>query len=207
MKKWMGIILAMCLLASFAGCGQTAQTPGETGKRPEKVPETTVTEAPIILPASSMELMTQVWFSYEAAQRFDAIGGSMANMVNGMPGIYMYANAQELTNTFWIPLEQTDKILETTSLMHGLNRNTFTGAAFRLAPDTDAAAFALAWAENVQNADWVCGFPERLLAVSLEDSYVVCVFGTEELVKVFGEKLAEAYPYAQVEYEAYLMQS
>ena len=43
------------------------------------------------------------------------------------------------------------------------------------------------------NKQWMCGFPDKLIVASV-GGYLVEVFGDEELVNTFRDKLAEAYP-------------
>ena len=44
---------------------------------------------------------------------------------------------------------------------------------------------------------WMCGFPDKLVVISLDD-YLVSVFGNEELVNTFKDKLTQTYENAKV---------
>ena len=69
----------------------------------------------------------------------------------------------------------------------------FTCGAFRLKDAADAESVAADVKEYVMNKQWMCGFPDKLIVASV-GGYLVEVFGDEELVNTFRDKLAEAYP-------------
>jgi len=47
------------------------------------------------------------------------------------------------------------------------------------------------------NTQWMCGFPDKLVVASL-DGYLISVFGAEDLVDTFRDKLQTAYPGTQI---------
>ena len=49
----------------------------------------------------------------------------------------------------------------------------------------------------VMNTQWMCGFPDKLVVASL-DGYLISVFGAEDLVDTFRDKLQTAYPGTQI---------
>ena len=49
----------------------------------------------------------------------------------------------------------------------------------------------------VMNTQWMCGFPDKLVVASL-GGYLVSVFGAEDLVDTFRDKLQTAYPGTQI---------
>ena len=50
--------------------------------------------------------------------------------------------------------------------------------------------------ENILARRWMCGFPEKLVIVTVGD-YIVSVFGHADPVDTFTAKLAAAYPNAK----------
>ena len=72
------------------------------------------------------------------------------------------------------------------SLIHMMNQNTFTAAAYHCTDD--AAALATALRDNIQQRRWMCGFPDKV-AVAVVGEYVVSVFGAEDLVDTFMSHL------------------
>ncbi len=181
MKKLISVMMAVTLvMALLAGCGASA--PAET------------TAPAVNAPASALELMETVWGSYAEDQKFAVIGGSMAAPVDGAPGSYDIAD-ENITYSLMIPAEQLGNVTEAASMIHMMNANTFTSAAFKLAEGVSAADFGAALQNAVENNQWMCGFPEQLLIQEVGGgAYVVMVFGAADLVEVFKTNLTAAYP-------------
>ena len=78
------------------------------------------------------------------------------------------------------------KVDQAASLVHMMNQNTFTAAAYHCTDDADALATALR--DNIQQRQWMCGFPDKV-AVAVVGEYVVSVFGAEDLVNTFMSHL------------------
>ena len=83
-------------------------------------------------------------------------------------------------------LPETAKVDQAASLVHMMNQNTFTAAAYHCTDDADALATALR--DNIQQRQWMCGFPDKV-AVAVVGEYVVSVFGAEDLVNTFMSHL------------------
>ena len=56
----------------------------------------------------------------------------------------------------------------------------------------DAAALAKKVEQNIQSRQWMCGFPDKLVIASAGGCLVV-LFGAEDLLNTFRDKLAAAY--------------
>ena len=91
-------------------------------------------------------------------------------------------------------IEEAD---DAASLFHMMNGNTFTCGVLHLkdAGQLDAAAGEVK--TYVMNTQWMCGFPDKLVVASL-DGYLISVFGAEDLVDTFRDKLQTAYPGTQI---------
>ena len=63
---------------------------------------------------------------------------------------------------------------EAASLVHMMNANTFTAAAYHATGDT--AELAQQLRDNIMQRQWMCGFPDKQV-VAVVDEYVVAVFG------------------------------
>lgn len=181
MKKFISAILALTLVLSLAACG--AKTPAAT--------ETTAPAAP--LPASALEILETVWADYSEDEKFPIIGGAMSAPVDNAPGSFDLAD-EGLNYLLLVPAEQTGNITEAASMIHMMNTNTFTCAAFKLAEGVSAADFGAAMKDAVLNNQWMCGFPDRLLISSLGGAYVVMAFGVNDAMNPFEAHLTAAYP-------------
>ena len=90
-------------------------------------------------------------------------------------------------------IEEAD---DAASLFHMMNGNTFTCGAFHVKDSGDVAALCASLRENILDRHWMCGFPDKLVIVTVGD-YVVSVYGYTDLVDTFTAKLAAAYPSAK----------
>ena len=181
MKKFVSVILALTLVLSLAACGA-------------KTPEATETTAPAVeLPGSALEILETVWADYSEDEKFPIIGGAMSAPVDNAPGSFDLAD-EGLNYLLLVPAEQTGNITEAASMIHMMNTNTFTCAAFKLAEGVSAADFGAAMKDAVMNNQWMCGFPDRLLISSLGDAYVVMAFGVNDAMNPYEAHLTAVYP-------------
>ena len=180
MKKLISVILALTLAVGLAACG------GNAAQETEGVPAQE-------LPASALEILETVWAEYAEEEKFPVIGGSMAAPVDGAPGSYDLAD-ENITYSLLIPAEQLANVTEAASMIHMMNANTFTCAAFKLAEGVTAADFGTAMKDAVLGNQWMCGFPDALLIRAFGDSYVVMAFGVNDAMTPFESHLSAAYP-------------
>lgn len=180
MKKFLSVMMVMALLATvFAGCGS----------KQEETPDAN-------LPGSALEVLENVWADFAENEKFPVIGGSMAASVDNAPGSYDLAD-ENISFSLLIPAQQLGNVTEAASMIHMMNANTFTCAAYKLADGVKAADFGAAMKDAVMNNQWMCGFPDRLLVSSFGDSYVVVAFGVNDAMTPFETHLASVYPDAQ----------
>ena len=178
MKKILALILAMIMVLSFAACGSTATE------------ETTETEVTV---GSALEILETVWGEFGEDEKFFTMGGDYDNMVDGAPGTV--TNADYIAGVLLVPAGT--EVLEAAGLVHGMNLNSFTAGAFKVA---DAAAFAETMHEAIASNQWMCGFPDKMVIATIGGEYVVAAFGVNDAINPFEEKLAAAYPAAEIVY-------
>ena len=170
--------LIMCLSLLLCGCG---------GNKPA---ETTapVTTAPVVTVESALAVLEDIWANYGEDEKFFVVGGNMENPVDGAPGNYDMAYAENLSWNLLVPAEPLASIDEAATMIHMMNANTFTCAAYAVA---DSQAFADAMKTAIQGNHWMCGFPEKLYIANVGNCLVVA-YGNGELVNTFCGKLANA---------------
>ena len=78
-----------------------------------------------------------------------------------------------------------------------LNANTFTAGAFHVASSSDVDSVVSDLKDNIMNRQWMCGFPDKLVILTLGD-YVVSCYGAEDLVDQFSGKVTETFADAAV---------
>ena len=183
MKKIISLVLVCVMLLSLAACG--------TKKAEQTTPATT--EAPAVTVESSLAVLESIWALYGEDEKFAVIGGNMEAPVDGAPGNYDMAYAENLTWNLLVPADQLANIDEAATMIHMMNANTFTCGVVHLTEGTDAAAFAQVMRDAIQGNMWMCGFPETLTVAVIGGEYVLIAFGVNDAMGPFEAHLAEAY--------------
>lgn len=212
MKKLLALILAGAMLLAFAACGGNETPENETTT--EAVAESTeatteavvendtsveATQAPEAQEgaADAAALLNQVWAKFAEEEKFFAMGGDFNNPVDGAAGKFDVSLAEDIDAMLGLPAANVADVDDAASLLHAMNANTFTGAAYRLKEGKDASAIASAIESHLAGRQWMCGIPETLLIVSV-DGFVVTAFGANDIVSNFKAKLTGEFASAQV---------
>ncbi|MBE6921983.1 MAG: hypothetical protein E7465_02215 [Ruminococcaceae bacterium] len=145
-----------------------------------------------------MSVLENIWNLYGEDEKFAVIGGNMESPVDGAPGNYDMAYAENLTWNLLVPEDQIANVAEAATMIHMMNANTFTCGVVRLAEGADAAAFAQVMRDAIQNNQWMCGFPETLTVAVVEGEYVLIAFGVNDAMNPFMTHFAEAYAEAEI---------
>lgn len=185
MKKITSLALALALALTLTACGKKDNTAGSGDSS---------------VPADATALLTAVWDAHSDDEKFPAAGGDYENPVEDAPGAVSIADADNLNYMLTLPVEDAGKIDGAASLSHMMNANTFTCGALRVKNGDDAAKLAEDLRDAIQNKQWMCGFPDKLVIATL-GNYVVSVYGDEELVNTFRDKLQAAYSDAAIAYD------
>ena len=183
MKRTLSLILALVMALSLAACGKK-----DDGKNNADAP------------ADSLALLTKVWDSYTDDEKFPAAGGDYETSVDDAPGAFDPSNADNLNFLLTVPTEDASLIDDAASLMHMMNANTFTCGAYHLSDDVSAADVASSLRDNIMNRQWMCGFPDKLVVLTM-GQFVVSVYGAEDLVDTFRDKLQNCFSSAVVVYD------
>ena len=162
----------------------------EDNSPPPAQPDQPTEEAPSPS-GNALSILTAVWGTYSEEEKFPAGDGPMAMDIS-TPDNYTYM----LT----FPAADTGLIDEAAGLVHMMNLNTFTCGAFHAADSKDLSTLAGDLHTAVTGKQWMCGFPDKLVIVTV-DQCVLSLYGQEELVNTFRDKLTAAYPAASVVYD------
>lgn len=184
MKKFVSLLLAALLVLSLTACGSKNNHSGDK-------PAT---------PTSALNILETVWNTYGEDEKFSVVGGdfSEANLKEDAPGVFDLKDRALADSELGLP--ETAAVDEAASLVHMMNANTFTAGAFHLKDKADAADVVKALRDSVQATQWMCGFPDKLVIITV-DSVVVSAFGYEDLINTFRDKLVAAYPNASIDYD------
>lgn len=182
MKKFVSMMLSALLVLSLAACGDKNNASGD---KPA-------------VPTSALNILETVWNTYGEDEKFAVAGGdfSETNAREDAPGVFDLKDRALVDSELGLP--ETAAVDEAASLVHMMNANTFTAAAYHATGDT--AELAQQLRDNIMQRQWMCGFPDKLVIATL-GNYVVSVYGDEELVNTFRDKLQAAYSDAAIAYD------
>ena len=186
MKKLAALMLTLTLALSVTACGGA----GKGGAAKDD------TEG-----KKAVDILTDVWADYKDDEKFALIGGDYENMVSDAPGTVNVKDGETLDGLLGFPADQAEKLDDGASMMHMMNQNTFTAAAYHVADAANVADVAKALKENIMNRQWMCGFPDDLVIFTVGTNYVVAVYGAEEVVDSFEDHLEAVYASAEDLYD------
>ena len=186
----------------------------EPARQPEQKPEPKPAEKPAEgtsaeppaedKPAAAVDdaltILNAIWNTYSDEEKFPAAGGDSEHAVDGAPGSFDASNADSLSYQLTFPADDASLIDSAASLVHMMNLNTFTCGAFHVADANNVARLADDLRTTIQAKRWMCGFPDKLVIVTVGQS-VFSVYGNEELVNTFRDKLLASYPTAAAVYD------
>ena len=205
MKKIISLTLAAVLALSLVACsnGKPAETTLPTDTTPVETTaplETTTpaTENNTSAAAGALSILENIWNLYAEDEKFAVIGGNMESPVDGAPGNYDMAYAENLTYNLLVPEAEIVNIDEAATMIHMMNANTFTCGVVHLVEGTDAEAFAQTMHDAIQGNMWMCGFPETLTIAVIDGEYVLIAFGVNDAMTPFKARFQGAYADAEV---------
>ncbi len=190
-KCLMSVLLVLVFAVSVSACGKSGN--GNGGSEGETKY------------AQAVDVLNAVLAVYEDNDKFAVAGGDMENAVMDGPGKFDVSKTEELDMTLGLPADQASSLDDAASMVHMMNANTFTGGAYRLKDGTDVDAFADAVKENIKNRQWMCGFPDTLLIIRVDGSYVITAFGNAEIMDTFKANALSALDGAEVLVEEPIM--
>ena len=184
MKKMIALALA---LAAVMALSLTA-----CAKPNDKDKPTTPSGAQKGQPQSALEILEKVWSKYSTDEKFPATGGSEKHMKDGMPARFDVTDGEALDFELGFPKANASEIDDAASLMHMLNQNNFSCGVYHVKSSGSAEALAGKIKDNILSRQWLCGFPEKLVILTVGD-YIISVFGAAELTDPFIAKLSAEY--------------
>lgn len=226
-NKILAMLLCGALLVGVAACGNTdagadskADTVDESASAEDSYAadetgedvaasdtETDAEQQPeeTIGVSDAEELLTKVWDAYDESELFPIGGGDYDHTVTDAPGKYDVTKTDDMDAVLGLPKASADLIDDAASIVHMMNANTFTAGAFHLTDAAKQQTLADALKDNIVGRQWVCGFPDTLIVVSVGNEYIVSAFGNADNIEIFKTKLQEIYPTAKLLYEESLL--
>ncbi len=198
MKKILALLMATLMVFSLVACakddtkapaeGNDVQNEADTNENNEadtneneasadSEADTNTTENNAAAEGAT-KVLSDIWSKFADDQKFAIGGGDVNNMTMDAPGKYDITLTEDMDVSLGLPAAQAANIDDAASLLHMMNANMFTGAAYHLTEGTDATAFANAFKDNLDGRQWMCGRPEALIAISY-NGYVITAFGSQ----------------------------
>ena len=198
MKKLIALLMVLTMVAMMAACstGNTNETPATDAT--DATENTEAVNVPTV--GSALEVLETIWNAYGDDEKFAVIGGNIENVVDGAPGNYDLAYAENLTYNLLVPAELIANIDDAASMIHMMNANNFTSGVVHLTEGTDVAAFTEAMHTAISTNPWICGFPEKMIVAVIDGSYVLISFGVNDAMNPFEAHLTEVYANAEIIY-------
>lgn len=207
MKKLTVALLLVTMSLALVGCGKEEIQEPEVSTSEEVSVEDSVevseeeaettdgetSDDAVVSDNASVAILTDVWNAFAEEEKFPAMGGDYTTMVDGAPGAFDITKTEDLAAMLYVPADLAGQIDEGASLLHGMNLNTFTGAALHLTDAANAESFTTALKENILGTQWMCGFPDTLVIYTVNEEYVVYAFGNVDAIATFKAKVAEVY--------------
>ena len=184
MKKIISILLAAVMVLAFAACGNKS---GNNGGNDAAVTD-------------PLEVLSKTWSSLPEEDKFPASGGDNGSPVDDKPGKFDISDTDNLDYMLSFPAGSVDLIDSAASLTHMMNMNTFTCGAYHVKNAADAKTLAQALRDSIQSRQWMCGFPDKLVVITINE-VVVAMYGDEELINSFRDTLTASYPAAVIDFD------
>lgn len=191
MKKLTVLLLVMTFAVSGMACGMGNNE--DTQNKPETEINSQTEEKVSLQIKDANEILTKVWETYKEDEKFAAVGGHFESYTDGAPAKYDITKTEDMEASFCIPKESIAMVDDVASLQHGMNVNNFTAAAYHLKDSANMQKLVDDIKNMTMNNQWLCGFPERLVVITVGDEYVVTAFGNGEIVNNFKNKLLGLY--------------
>ena len=184
MKKIISILLAAVMVLAFAACGNNS---GNNGGNDAAVTD-------------PLEVLSKTWSSLPEEDKFPASGGDNGSPVDDKPGKFDISDTDNLDYMLSFPAGSVDLIDSAASLAHMMNMNTFTCGAYHVKNAADAKTLAQSLRDSIQSRQWMCGFPDKLVVITINE-VVVAMYGDEELINSFRDTLTASYPAAVIDFD------
>lgn len=182
MKKLMTLLLAGAMVFGCVACGNGGSNESQTK----------------VEVADAQELLTKVWDTYGEDEKFFAMGGHFEAPVDNGPGSYDIAKAEDLEISYCIPADAVAMVDDAATIMHAMNANTFSAAAYHVTDAANVQTVIDGIKERTLNNQWMCGFPDELVIITVGEDYIVSAFGASDIVDNFQAKMTEVYGDAAV---------
>lgn len=185
MKKAAILFLSAMMITVLSGCGGKDDSQTEQGGAESQY-------------AQALDVLSEVVKAYGEDELFSMYGGNQENAVMDAPGEFDISKTEELENVYGLPADQSSEIEDAATMVHMMNANIFTGAAYRMKDGADMDAFADSVKSCILAKQWICGQPDTLVIINVDGRYVITAFGGAGIIEDFKTNALSALDGAQV---------
>lgn len=185
MKKIVALLLAAAMAFTCVACGSDTN------------PENSVTKVEI---TDANEILTKVWDEYNISAaddvKFPIAGGNIENMIMDVPAkfdVTLEGAKDTLVYSYCIPTEAIDMTDDVATMMNMMMANNFTAAAYHVTDASNVEKVVSSIKDTTLNNQWMCGFPEKLIVVTVGEDYVVSAFGNGAVIEAFKTAITTVY--------------
>lgn len=191
MKKLVVLLATLAMVLSCVACGGKTENNGGN-------------ETPKVEIADANEILTKVWDNYKTSAsedvQFPIAGGNVEAMVMDAPAkfdVTIEGAKDMLIAAYCIPAEAIEMTDDVATMMNMMMANNFTSAAYHVADSANVETVVSNIKDATLNNQWMCGFPEKLVVVTIGD-YVVSAFGNGMVIDAFKTAVTNVYGDAAV---------
>lgn len=205
MKKLIALMMAFAIVASFAACGAKNETENiQNTQNSTTVPEDDIAieeniggtiantgdyKPQIDNNTAALDLLDPIWMGLGGEHQPASYGGHFSEEYTSGPATYDLTYVEDLAGVLLLPVDQLDSIEEAATVVHMLNANSLTAGVVKLKEGTDVKAFADAVADRISNNQWMCGFPEWMSVIQINDNALFIAYGLYDLVTPMVENM------------------
>ena len=229
MKKIIVALLIVGMIFTFAACADTnndanstteSTSSSETGNAGTEVTktaeeildgmfETFLTNAMPAFGASTIDEVKHyfVGTEMETITETDSETGESYSyeMPKNEPTALSLEDVDVLSAMTYFPADSVSKVQDAAIFYNMMNMNVGgTYSAFRFANEEDVQAMAAQMKNIFENNQWMCGFPDGYVIMSV-DNVLLCVFAGNDFLTVFKDAVSSTYVEATVLFEGAIM--
>lgn len=192
MKKIISLALVFLMSLSmlmFAGCSKNDSS--------NDIDSSSDSSSPTF--ESAVALYNDIWAKFSDDDKFPCAGGD-AEHSSESPA--QFSLNESNAESFKYLLHVTDELYamlddDAATLQHMMNTNTFSSAIAKLKDPAKASEFAEAYKASVQSQQWMCGFPDKVVVISI-GNYIIMAYGLEDNINNLISACSAIYEQAQV---------
>ena len=197
MKKLIALMMALAIVASFTACGGKNEPVDTQNTTNTTVPEESISieeniggtlantgdyQPQISSDSTALDLLDPIWMGLGGEHQPASYGGHFSEEYSSGPATYDLTYADELAGVLMLPTDKMDSVEDAATVVHLLNANSMTAGVVKLKEGTDVKAFADAVADRISNNQWMCGFPEWMAVVQINDNFLFIGYGLYDMI-------------------------